>query len=762
MLNRARLEEGWFTLFLVWTLVIVAVAAILDAELIDGLQYLPLIATLGTLTGLTLAKSHFTSRTSHFMALVYGLFLVTFLVGRSLPGDLIWRERVVDLVNRQFIWLGKALSQGSSRDGLIFVLHTSAVFWLLGYTAAWFTFRSVRVWRVVLPSGLVLLSVLYYYYGPKPLSGYLALYALIALIYFARIHLVVQEKGWRREAVRYEIGIRLTFLQASFLASILALGLAWGLPTAEGSTAVNDALGGSGIGGTWRDFQENWQRLFASIRSYGTGTNDAYAESLSLGGPRNPGSTLIMDIQVEERLPYVYWQGVVYDTYDEGSWLIADSNETLHLPDESNLNIAPYALRRTVSQNVLNYVPNAGTLYGAPEPINSSRQMFVSASQNSDSNPVVHTLRSRYILRQGDDYEMLSSYSVADANSLRRSGTNYPEWVVDNYLQIPDSITPETIALAEDLASGYDNAFDKAIAIRDFLRSNIAYNDQISAPPEGVEPVHYILFDKQEAYCIYYASAMTIMLRSQGVPARFVAGYAQGEWNDEAKTYRVRSSNSHTWVEVFFDNYGWIQFEPTASIPTGERPETLGNPGDAFAAEGEDADAGLAEGEIENDPSALDEQERLQQLLEEENLLGSEGEEPGTTIRPWQVILALLVLTLAAVAVVIGNRINQQVESDVVRSYGRLASWAHWLGIMIRPAHTPYERANLLSAAVPEGRQPLRNLTHQYVRSRFSQRHDNDEGFDCQEEWKVLRPLLVRKTIVHQLHQLRFKTSREK
>jgi hypothetical protein len=286
MRRRIRIEEGWFLVLLTWALVLIPALAIVDAELIQGTTILPLIGSLAFLSGLVLAKSRFSGRVVFFFFLIYGLFVVTYLVGRTLPGDIVWRERVFELLNRQFVWLGKAVSQSSSRDGLIFVVQTSAIFWLLGFTAAWYTFRNYKVWRVVVPSGLVLLSVIYYYFGPKPLVAYLALYALLSLIYIARTHLSAKERVWRAASIRYEKGIHFNFLQASFLTALLALGLAWGLPSASANTAVSDALGETGVSDTWRGFQDNWTRLFASLRSYGTTTSDPFRDTLSLGGPR--------------------------------------------------------------------------------------------------------------------------------------------------------------------------------------------------------------------------------------------------------------------------------------------------------------------------------------------------------------------------------------------------------------------------------------------------------------------------------------------
>jgi transglutaminase-like putative cysteine protease len=755
MLSRIKIEEGWFTLLLVWGLVSIAAAAIINADLIPGLEYLPVVATAGVFTGLILAKSKFSGQTAFILSLFYGIFLITVLIGRDLPGDLTWRMRVGDLIGRQLVWVGKAISQGSSRDGLIFVIHTSFVFWLLGTSAAWFTFRGARVWRVVLPSGLVLLSTVYYYYGPKPLVAYLALYTLVALVFIARSHLVTQEKQWHSGLVRYEKGIRLKFLQASIIAALLTLGIAWILPAAPASAAVGNVLGESGVQKTWEGFQANWTRLFSSLRSYGSGTSDLYRGTLALGGPRSVGDSLIMDVVVDDQLPYVYWQAVAYDTYFDGSWSIAESEQNLHLPDEGPLDVPEYALREEVAQTFINYIPNAGTIYSAPEINGSSRQIFVNQSIDGAGKANVYMVQSRFVMRQGDRYESTSNYSYADATSLRGASQVYPQWINEKYLQMPDSITPETVNLAAELTEGMENPFDKAVVIRDYLRENITYNDQIDAPPEIAEPIHYILFDLQEAYCNYYASAMIMMLRSQGIPSRFVSGYAQGEWVDEARTYRVRSLDSHSWVEVFFPGYGWIQFEPTAALPIGERPETGGNPGDPF---GDEALLGLEDNQPfdeRNLGEESDDFDRLADLLageEEEELAAAAAASRTKTIR---IVVAVVLVLLALTVTILAARMNSRVEASVEKSYGRLANWGRWLGVIVRPAHTPYERANMLAAAVPEGKEPLRSMTHQYVRQRFSPDRAVETEYSPQSDWSTLRPLMLKQVLSHQLDRIR-------
>ena len=311
---------------------------------------------------------------------------------------------------------------------------------------------------------------------------------------------------------------------------------------------------------------------------------------------------------------------------------------------------------------------------------------------------------------------------------------------------MPDSITPETIGLAEELAAPYDTPFETSIAVRDYLRDNITYNDQIAAPPEGVEPVHHTLFVTQEGYCNYYASAMSMMLRSQGIPSRVVSGYAQGEYDEDSKSYRVRASNAHTWVEVYFPEYGWIQFEPTASIPMVDRPETPGG-GDAFAS------SSLPPQLDEEDPFLRDNMLGLNDQSLEDQLGGADGANTGFwgSYPIWQALGATLIVLLAATVIIVANVLNTRVEGDVDRSYQRLGSWARWLGIFYKPTDTPHERADMMAAVVPEGHVPIRNLTHEYARKQFSAEHTSDDAFDPQKEWYQLRPLLIRQSILKRL-----------
>ena len=121
----------------------------------------------------------------------------------------------------------------------------------------------------------------------------------------------------------------------------------------------------------------------------------------------------------------------------------------------------------------------------------------------------------------------------------------------------------------------------------------------------------------------------------------------------------------------------------------------------------------------------------------------------------WQVAIGAALLFIAGTSLWVANRYNRGVEGDVGRSYLRLGEWARVLGISWRVAQTPYEQADSLVAAVPQGQQPIRNLTRQYVLRLFSPARATEADFDPHQEWRSLRPVLLRQSVVNLLKRSR-------
>jgi transglutaminase-like putative cysteine protease len=116
---------------------------------------------------------------------------------------------------------------------------------------------------------------------------------------------------------------------------------------------------------------------------------------------------------------------------------------------------------------------------------------------------------------------MISAISIADEGSLQASGSDYPAWVREGFLAVPPEVTPRTRDLARQIVTeaGATTPYDMAVAITNWLRANISYDQNIDAPPPEVDPVDYVLFTTRRGYCNYYASAEVLIWRGRAGPA---------------------------------------------------------------------------------------------------------------------------------------------------------------------------------------------------------------------------------------------------
>jgi hypothetical protein len=131
----------------------------------------------------------------------------------------------------------------------------------------------------------------------------------------------------------------------------------------------------------------------------------------------------------------------------------------------------------------------------------------------------------------------------------------------ETYLQLP-KLDPRIPELAKQITGRAGNPYDQARAVESYLRSHYGYTLDLTGTPPP-DPLAYFLFQRRAGHCEYFASAMTVMLRSVGIPARLVNGFLTGEYNDVGGDFIVRASDAHSWVEVFFPSIGWLTFDPT-------------------------------------------------------------------------------------------------------------------------------------------------------------------------------------------------------
>jgi len=704
------------------------------------------------LAGFFLAKSRFPGGVAHLFSLVYGIAWVAFLGGNLLAPQFTWREKLIELGIRVNEWLWTATHSGTSEDNLIFVLLLALILWLAGYLSAWYNFRENKAWQSVVPCGLVLLWNLYY--ASPRLELHLVAYLFFALLVVMHSNLLVRKREWRMARINYSSDIGVAFLRAGVIFSLVVITFAWLTPSAAASQRLSDV--GAFLEKPWQKAQDNWNRLFSAVKYYGVVYPNLFGNSLGLTGPVHLSELAVMDVQAPVGR---YWRAAFYHQYTGSGWLNKDKESLSLEANDSPLALPDYELRQEITQTITTFLPGRTLLFAAAQPHRVDLPAWAVVSyvppippgEEADSYAKkegvitpVSMLYSRSRLKQGQSYTVVSSISGADEDTLRAAGDNYPDWILDLYLQLPLELPTRVRDLAEEVTGDHDNAYDKAVALESHLRE-IEYNELIDAPPEGQDGVDYFLFDVREGYCDYYASAMAVMARAVGIPARVAAGYAQGEYNPDTEAYRVRENDAHAWVEVYFPRYGWVEFEPTASEPLLVRPKPP-----KVVEPSEDRSGFRGPGHDEPIPD--------DDVFPEDRGGFASGQAP----RRWQVVRwlgGLILLSIpAGLAAFWTLRERKLRELNLVeRVYERLCSFARRLGIKLQQHQTPYEYAAALITAVPEGQVPVQRIADLYVRERFSGREVS--GQEAGEAWQSLRPILWRRWLQRKLERLQRRVS---
>jgi transglutaminase-like putative cysteine protease len=730
---------GWTTAFLLALLVLNLAWSISAAKWADGLEVLQVILLGGTLVGILMACSRFKGIFPILHSLITGTAWVAYWTSTLIQGDFTSQQRVYEMTYRWYVWFQNAISGGASSDNLVFTLELAFLGWWLAFAASWAVFREQRVWRAIVPIGIAM--IVNAYYAGTRLTGYLLFYFLLALLLIARVNLGHYEAWWRSAGIRYTPDIRFDFLRHGMVFSLIAILIAWALPAVSGSHGLKELL--RPLQQPWHTVQDEWKRMFTSLNYPTTVATSAFSKTLTLSGNRDVGDQVIMEVQMQgaERR---YWRGIAYDTYTGRGWVNTDEH-TLSFSATNWPELPDFEMRKLVTQTITLFVPEGDMLFAAAMPAGASLPIraevtllppnlrdFGTYEEAQRSRPVdISLMLSQEPLTEGITYTTMSMLSTVDIESLRKAGDVYPPYVTTRYLQIPETLPARVRELAEEITAGYENAYDKVVALESYLRQ-IEYNDHIPPPPPGADGVDYFLFDLRAGYCDYYASAMAIMARAVGIPARIASGYAQGEWIEELQAYRVRERDAHTWVEVFFPQYGWVEFEPTASQPRIERPER--------APESPESNRALPP-----NPAPTGTPPAEDPLLRRGEDIGPLELPSAGPLTAWAgVILAAIALLIGLIISIEIRRRSAAIEPGLIeRLYDRLLHWAARLGIALSPTRTPYEEASIIAAMIPEGQPYILKITETYVRQRFSRRLSTLEELKAvAQSWQNLRPTL--------------------
>ena len=253
----------------------------------------------------------------------------------------------------------------------------------------------------------------------------------------------------------------------------------------------------------------------------------------------------------------MYLRGVALDTFSNSTWSKSRrfSSEPYVRGDRDVIQFDFATGRDTLIAQTIYLEPlDSPVLFGMPRVVAVQGNFPV---LNRDGYGSISFQRS-------DDrvsYRVFSDVSQPSREILKTDNGAYRA-EDSNYLQLPEDLDGRISGMAASVIAGKANRYDKAVAIERFLQTSFGYT--LDQKAGGDQPLSDFLFNVKEGHCEYFATAMTVMLRTQGIAARVVNGFSGGEYNDTADVTIVRQRNAHAWVEVYFPREAaWVTFDPT-------------------------------------------------------------------------------------------------------------------------------------------------------------------------------------------------------
>ena len=744
--------EVWLTFAVLAVGFMAVVYSIESTNWVREMPSLVVAGLVGLIIGWLLAHVRMSALPLHVVAIASGL---TVAVGQTLhtmrlEDPLLQsgpRARWSEMWARVGEW-GRALVEGGiSIDPLPFVLIVVFGVWAMSYLAAWSIFRWRNAWVALIPAGFALLTNISHLPGQPAQEFIIFLFAAILLV--TRMHYLQALREWREQHARLGPYLSFEVLNFGTWVGLALIFVAWIMPTANNWGPMADA---------WTDALrpvsdrvDRFGRLFIGVGSKRDHHIHTFADTLPLQGKVSlDDEEVLLRVVAPEPL---YLRGAVYDEYTAQGWKTSDATTRPLLGtsiDAAALGTRetraqlrrPVAVEVTVERSV-----TSRRLFSVGDPLTSDVEARLLTSKQG-GEPIGLVPDSR--VRDGDTYSTVGTVSAASLERLLGSGRDYPQAVRDRYLQIPDDLPPEVAQLAREAAGGLEQPYAVARRVEAFLRDQYLFDLGVADPPPRRDAVAYFLFDARRGYFDHYASAMAVLLRTLGVPARVVTGFAldDADFDSDSKAYLVTESRAWTWPEVYFEGLGWVEFNPTPGQPLVQRS---GDDSEFLAAAGLD------------DLEDIDLEELLaQELLDDLAAVGIIGDASGGLGASRIGTIVAAALTWLSAAAVAAFALWAGVRglwaywfrglTPATGRWAKLQQLAAWAGAPLRLNRTPLESVERFAEVIGDDLD-LRPLAAAYTRERYGRAvdeagEDGDEAGEAvdeaaQEEADRLRRLYV-------------------
>jgi len=731
----------WSSIFLLFLLLETVATRLVTTNWTPFLFLGQTLTYFGFLIGTVLGYTRFSPRASRWVSFLYMVILLPLQWTLVIDQSASLEEQLWSVGGRLFFSFSEFFARHPVEDPLFFIALITFAFWVISSSAGFRLVRQQNYLMAVIPSAIALLMIQSYDNSVHGRIWIMAFYALIALLLLGRLNNLENKKSWRERRIFLSPDNSIDLTSTMAIAAGLIIIFSW-TPPASIESYASAVRSWNKFTKPWRTFTDRMENAFASLESPSGGKRgEFFGSELALGRGFPLSDTVMFTVQAPElpddqKPPRYYWRGRTYDYYLKGQWYTTQSS----LEDYSPTDIVPMVFT-SETPDPERFVFNTGELtftlvYTPSQTVWLSRQGSTRRQSAGDLDEIISWYANPSLLA-GEVYQVDAILNNPDIEQLRQAGTDYPSWVTDQYLQMPDDFSTKVSDLAEELTSEYDNPFDKTTAITKYLRDNIEYSDSLPLVPRNTDPLEWMLFEYKKAYCVYYSSAEIMMLRSLGIPARLAVGFAQGDHDENI--YIVHRNDAHAWPEVYFPNVGWVEFEPTGSQPALNRPLP---PKDD---ENNGIDSNLPDlANLENN------RENFRGLQEEADLAIPDQAEVTGPVNLSRYLIPLLIV-FAALTVFFGRRysVPTRLPSFLRTTYERagvytpnwIMNWERWvnashiqrsfesinfaLGLLKHPVPvhaTPIERANALNDILPKAVKHTQNLLDEHQTSLYTSR----------------------------------------
>jgi transglutaminase-like putative cysteine protease len=722
-MRRANLAEGWPTLFLLGWSVFLTFQTIAAAGWGERVELAPRLALAGLLVGLLGAKGPL--RPAWSLALSLWIGFASLLAGQALAGPgRGWSERLALVSAQLWGWYRALPLTGPVHDQLVFSTALAAAAYLVGLCCAWLVFRFANGWVPLI--ALAAIGLLHLSYATvDSVPPFLA--SLVAgLLTVASLELHRRQADWRAIGVPVQAASTAWTLASAAVLLGLALVLAHQLPA--GQLQAELASRYQALTGPWTETQRLVDRFVGGARGQARpGSGLSFGARLEPRGSFELGSEPLLAIRAAGPS---YWRTATYDRYD-GRSIQASEGPRREYPADQPLPSDPDAAgpRRTVEQTVTILSSSASAAFSPEAPARFSTPIGLEVRAVEWDLAAV---RLEPPLRQGQSYTLQASLALAGRRELSEAGQSYPDWL-GRYFELPASVPERVGALTRQVTAAAATPFERAAAIEAYLRG-LTYETRTITPPAERDWADFVLFDSRSGYCDYFATAMVVMLRTQGVPARVASGFAPGPFDEGRQAWLLRESEAHSWVEVYFPGFGWQVFEPSAARQLPTRIETAALEGARRA--GEADESGLSNDEEQRDQAGRDRADQP----------AGAGGAGLTPLGAGLLILGSLVALLGLLARLAAGAWERGLSGAPAasRRYTQVRRLLDWAGWSAADSATPREVAQRAAQHLPERAADLRALADAHALATYGRLATAEREPAIEAAWRRLRrPLLL-------------------